>query len=217
MNPKAILFDLDGTLADTARDIFAAINLLLAQENKPPLNYTDIRKHVALGGLSIVQFAFGSALTKTEQDSLLQRFLKIYAQNLCAHTRLFPGVKETLTALAKNKVTLGVVTNKLQILAEPLLEQIGVYRFLECAVYGDTTPHKKPHPQPLMHASQQIGIDPRQCIYVGDSVNDMKAADAAQMYGVFANYGYGSEQLQTQDFSPAQRINRFADIMNLNL
>lgn len=213
MNFKAAFFDLDGTLADTAADIAFAINSLLAEEGKPSVDFDNLRHHVARGGRSIVQFAFGDKLTEHQQDALLQRFLAIYAKNLCVDTRLFPQVIETLGQLVEKQVLIGVVTNKMQVLAEPLLERLGVKALSCCEVYGDTTANKKPSPDPLLHAARQAKVLPQHCIYVGDSLHDMKAAEAARMKGVFAAYGYGTEHVRSMQHVP--QIHRFSEIMNL--
>ncbi len=212
MNNKAILFDLDGTLADTARDIFAAANRLLLEENLAPITFPVLREHVALGGRSIIQFSFGDTLSQLRQDELLQRFLSIYKQNLCVDTCLFPSVIETLEKLVQRGMLVGVVTNKMQVLAEPLLERLGLMTLSSCEVYGDTTKHKKPDPLPLLHAAKLINIAPEQCTYVGDSVHDMQAAQAAHMQSVFVNYGYGYNQASKQDWSCTHRVNHFSEI-----
>ena len=188
----AVLFDLDGTLADTAQDMGTALNLLLAEEGHTPIPLEDLRHTASHGGRNMVEYGFSTKMEESHLQSLILRFLDLYQQNLCVKTSLFPNVKKTLDQLSQKNIAWGIVTNKSGYLAEPLLTQLGIAEQAACRVYGDTTQEKKPSPMPLLHAADLIHRSPEHCLYVGDSERDIQAANKARMSPLFVTYGYGT-------------------------
>jgi len=185
-----VLFDLDGTLADTAPDMAQALNLLLKEKDYQPLPFDTIRPWVSHGGLALVRLGFGEERGDVKLENLRQRFLEIYAENLCRETRLFPGIPQLLAILSENGFNWGVVTNKPGYLTEPLVAQLTIQPPPACIVSGDTTTNRKPHPEPMLLACNQAGSDPHECLYVGDSERDIHAGKQAGMKTLVALFGY---------------------------
>ncbi len=186
---RAVLFDLDGTVLDTAPDMWGAMNVLLTEERRPPLPYAAVRPFVSHGAAGVLRTGFADA-TPERFAALTQRYLAIYRAALCRETRLFAGIAEVLEALALRGIPAGIVTNKAAWLTEPLLESLGLSRRFACVVSGDTVAERKPHPLPLLHAAGLLGAAPGECIYVGDAERDVQAAHAAGMPALVALYGY---------------------------
>jgi len=186
---RAILFDLDGTLLDTAPDLVGALNVLRAEHGLAPLAFESVRPAVSHGAARVLRLGFPLA-DADEFAALQRRFLDIYRAALSAGTRLFPGMERVLDTLASRGLQSGVVTNKPAWLTDPLLEGLGLRGRLACVVSGDTLPERKPHPLPLLHAAKLAGVLPGECIYVGDAERDIQAAHAAGMPALIARYGY---------------------------
>ena len=189
-NLRTVLFDLDGTLADTAPDMAQALNLLLKENDYEPLPFDTIRPWVSHGGLALVRLGFGEETGDLELENLRRRFLEIYAENLCRETRLFPGISQLLAMLSENGFNWGVVTNKPGYLTEPLVAQLTIQPPPACIVSGDTTTNRKPHPEPMLLACKQAGSDPHECLYVGDAERDIHAGKQAGMKTLVALFGY---------------------------
>ena len=185
-----MLFDLDGTLADTAPDMAHALNLLLKEKDYEPLPFDTIRPWVSHGGLALVRLGFGEERGDVELENLRQRFLEIYAENLCRETHLFPGIPQLLATLSEIGFNWGVVTNKPGYLTEPLVAQLTIQPPPACIVSGDTTTNRKPHPEPMLLACKQAGSDPHECLYVGDAERDIHAGKRAGMKTLVALFGY---------------------------
>jgi len=187
---RAVLFDLDGTLADTADDLAAAVNRLLQEERRPEKPAAALRRQASRGAQAMVRAGFGNSIADDEFERLVSRFLVIYAAHLHDRTRLFPAVAQTLQTLRAGGVRWGVVTNKNRHLAEPLLRYLGILDTADCLVYGDTTSQKKPSPEPLLFVARELGLATRDCVYVGDDLRDIEAARAAKMPVLAAAWGY---------------------------
>ncbi|KQQ46408.1 phosphoglycolate phosphatase [Duganella sp. Leaf126] len=187
--PRAILFDLDGTLADTAPDLAAAVNLLRTARDLPPADYALLRPTASAGARGMIGVAFG--LTPEDDGYLALRdgFFDNYAAHIADHSTLFDGVPQLLDGITAAGVAWGVVTNKPKRFTDPLLPLIGLDH-AACAISGDTTPHAKPHPAPLLEAAARLGLDPRDCWYVGDDLRDIQAGKAAGMPTIAAGWGY---------------------------
>jgi phosphoglycolate phosphatase len=185
----AVLFDLDGTLLDTAPDLAAALNALRVEEGDATLPVSAIRSHVSHGGAALVRLGFPQA-RDSEFERLRTRLLAIYRQNVARETQLFAGLGAVLEQLEAAHKPWGVVTNKPGWLTEPLLAALGLAPRAGCVVSGDTMPERKPHPLPLLHAARLIGREPGRCLYVGDAERDVLAARAAGMRMLIARYGY---------------------------
>ncbi len=192
---QAVLFDLDGTLADTAPDLAAAINQMLSARGLPNLPPTRLRPITSAGVAGLLAEAFGINNQHADFAALRKEFLGLYTENICIHSKLFPAMDVLLADMSANQIPWGIVTNKLARLAELLVTQLGLRDDTLCIVGGDTTPHAKPHPAPLLHAAAQLKIAPAQIVYVGDDLRDIQAGHAAGMLTVAAAYGYcGKDQ-----------------------
>ena len=186
---RAVLFDLDGTLLDTAPDMVGALDLLRAEQGLGPMNYDFARAHVSNGALGLIDIAFGE-LDQDHRTSLRERYLELYESRLATATVLFDGMADVLDSLEQRNMRWGVVTNKPAFLTEPLLDALGLLGRCACVVSGDTLPERKPHPQPLLHAVALMGMDAGLAMYVGDSDRDITAGNAAGMTTVAAAYGF---------------------------
>jgi 2-phosphoglycolate phosphatase len=186
---KAVLFDLDGTLLDTAQDFHESLNDLRAEENLEPLSFETVRAQVSHGGHALVRLGFGT-LEPEAHEAMRMRLLNIYRKRLAKHTRLFEGGDEMLDALENRGLTWGIVTNKPGWLTDPLLVEVNLSSRARAVVSGDTLPERKPHPMPLLHAARTLGVEPRECVFVGDAERDAQAAQSAGMYSVIAGFGY---------------------------
>lgn len=187
--PLAVLFDLDGTLLDTAPDMSAALNALRRLEGLAPLPFEAIRPHVSHGAARLVEVGFGCRAGE-RFESLRQRYLQLYRNDLAAGTRLFDGLGEVLAELEARRIPWGVVTNKPAWLTDPLLAALGLDRRAACVVSGDTLPQRKPHPLPLLHAAGLMRTPAARCTYVGDAERDIRAGRAAGMRTLVAAFGY---------------------------
>jgi 2-phosphoglycolate phosphatase len=187
--PRAVLFDLDGTLADTAPDLAAAVNRLRIERGLEPAPYERLRPVASAGARGLVGAAFGVKPGDAEFETLRDAFLATYEANLAVDSRLFDGVEAMLAHLQSQGMSWGVVTNKAARYTEALVPQIGLGH-AGCVVSGDTTPHAKPHPAPLLEAARRLGCEPQHCWYVGDDLRDIQAGHAAGMTTVAAAWGY---------------------------
>ena len=187
---KAVLFDLDGTLADTAPDLAYALNRVRDARGLPPLPLSATRPYASHGARGLIGVGFNVQPGDPGYDALRDEFLAIYADNLCRETRLFAGLPELLDQLEVRALRWGVVTNKQERFALPLLELLKVRSRAACVIGGDTTGKIKPHPEPLLAASRAIGLAPESCIYVGDDLRDVEAGQAAGMKTAVAMWGY---------------------------
>jgi 2-phosphoglycolate phosphatase len=186
---EAVLFDLDGTLVDTAPDMVRVLFEMIEAHGGKPLHYAEARASVSNGSLGLVRLAFPDAGDAGEK-MLQEEYLERYEREVCRDSALFPGLAEMLDEFDRHRRPWGVVTNKPQRMTEPLLEQLALRKRLACAISGDTLPERKPHPAPLLLASRQTGIAPAKTLYVGDALRDIEAGRAAGMTTVAAAYGY---------------------------
>jgi N-acetyl-D-muramate 6-phosphate phosphatase len=186
---RAILFDLDGTLLDTAPDMVGALNALRQEEHLAPLAYETVRPSVSHGSRRLVEIGFPH-IDPDGLAALQKRYLEIYRGALSVQTRLFDGMDRVLARLAELGMLRGIVTNKPAWLTDPLLEELALTGLFACIVSGDTVSAKKPHAMPLLHAAKLAGVDPTECVYVGDAERDVQAARAAGMPALVATYGY---------------------------
>jgi len=187
---KAVLFDLDGTLADTAQDLAYALNQVLIEQGQSPLPFETIRPVVSHGGIALIKLGFKLSPEDERFDPLRQRLLSIYENNICQKTVLFPQIQEILNDLTLNEIKWGIVTNKPGWLTYPLLDAMKITPAPETVVCGDTLEQRKPHPAPLLHACKEMQIQPEQCIYIGDARRDIEAGKAAGMQTIAIGYGY---------------------------
>jgi N-acetyl-D-muramate 6-phosphate phosphatase len=189
-NVKAVLFDLDGTFADTAPDMARAINQVRADKNLAKVPLEKLRPHVSMGARGMVGAAFGFTPEDKEFAPLRDQFLVHYARAICIETTLFHGIPQLVSILEQRGIIWGIVTNKATRYTMPLVRALSFDITAACVVCGDTCDRAKPHPDPLLHAANLIQIAPENCLYIGDDLRDIQAANSANMRGVVANYGY---------------------------
>lgn len=187
---KAWLFDLDGTLVDTAPDLGHAANHVRAECGLPPLPLIEYRPAASSGARGLLKVALD--MTPDHADFPVRRdsFLAHYRANLAHSSKLFPGMSAFLVAMELKGVRWGVVTNKPGWLTQPLMQQLGLSTRAACIVSGDSTPNPKPAPDPILLACKQLELRPSECVYVGDDLRDIQAAKAAKMRSVAAGWGY---------------------------
>jgi len=185
-----VLFDLDGTLLDTAPDLADALNTVLIENRRVPLPFETIRPVVSHGGIALIKLGFRLAADDPGFEPLRQRLLAVYRANLACRTRPFPGIEALLDRLEQSGIRWGVVTNKPAWLTEPLLQALGLLERTACVVSGDTLPERKPHPAPMLHACQLTGSRPEDCVYIGDAQRDIEAGRNAGMHTLVALFGY---------------------------
>ena len=187
--PRAILFDLDGTLADTAPDLAAAVNRLRTDRGLEPTPYALLRPTASAGARGMIGAAFGLTPADEGYEELRVQWFDYYQGAMAVHSTLFGGVIELLDGIAGAGMAWGIVTNKPARFTDPLIPLIGLAH-AGCVVSGDTTPHAKPHPAPLLEAARRLGIAPEHCWYVGDDLRDVEAGRAAGMMTVACAWGY---------------------------
>lgn len=187
---RAVLFDLDGTLLDSAPDLGAAAEQMRANRGLAPLPLEAYRAHAGSGARGMLRVAFDMAPEHSGYGALREEFLSAYEACMLVRTRPFDGVAMVLDELARRGLGWGVVTNKAQRFALPIAQSVSLLSAASALVCGDTTPHAKPHPEPLLEAARRLGMAPGDCIYVGDDLRDIQAGRAAGMRTVAARYGY---------------------------
>lgn len=186
----AIFFDLDGTLLDTARDFAYAINVLLARDNQPPVDFQAFRNEVYGESKRMIAFAFGIEESHPKFETIRQQFLQTYHQNCTHKTVFFDGMSYVLDMLDKKKIPWGIITSKPIWLTQPVVKHFGLDQRAACIVMGDTLSTVKPNPEPLLYACEHAKIKPENAVYVGDLQTDVMAAKAAGMKSVGVTYGY---------------------------
>ncbi len=211
---STVLFDLDGTLIDTAPDMAAALEILCDEEQHVRLPYDEVRPVVSNGSVALVTLAFGEKLDTQTLERLKTRYLEIYQQHLAVHSRLFDEMDELLQELEKNDIRWGVVTNKPGWLTEPLMESLGLHRRAACIVSSDSTKNRKPHPEPMFYACKLTNAKPEQCVYVGDARRDIEAGQNAGMKTIIAEYGYIGDGENTADWQADHSIQSPSQLLN---
>jgi phosphoglycolate phosphatase len=187
---QAVLFDLDGTLADTAPDLAAAVNKMRHERGLEMVPLENLRPLASAGARGLIGGAFGIGPEHPEFAAMREEFLANYEADLCIETTLFQGIDAVIDELDARGVRWGIVTNKVARLTDPLVALLGLDVRAGCVVSGDTTPHSKPHPAPLLHAARMLDLPPERIVYVGDDLRDVQAGFAAGMVTVAAAYGY---------------------------
>ena len=190
---QAVLFDLDGTLIDSAPDLAGAANDMRVARDLPPLPYDSLRPMVGSGARGMVGRALGVAPGDADFEQLRDEFLQRYESRMTRETRVFDAVSPMLEALRRHGMPWGIVTNKAARFAAPLVAALGLDQHAATLVCGDTTPHAKPHPAPLLEAALRMHMPPAACLYVGDDLRDVQAGRAAGMATLAAAWGYLGE------------------------
>jgi phosphoglycolate phosphatase len=212
---EAVFFDLDGTLADTAPDLCGALNRLLSEEGRPKLPLEKARPYTSNGTRGLLAIGFDIVPTDVGYADLVRRFLKHYENALWSHTVLFPEIGELLAGLEERSIPWGVVTNKPQRFTLPLLEGLGLRRRCACIVSGDSAPHPKPHPAPLLLACVAAQALPSRSLFVGDDQRDIVAGHAAGMITVAAAYGYLGVDVPIHSWQAHAIVNRPNEVLGL--
>jgi len=186
---QAVLFDLDGTLVDTAPDMVSALQDLQQHHGLEPVQYDRGRSNVSNGAMGLLRMGFPD-WSEEQRQGLICAYIELYSERLAHESTLFDGIDALLDELDDGNCPWGVVTNKPTHLTEPLLEQLDLAHRCICIISGDTLEQRKPHPAPLLHACELAGIEPARSIYVGDAARDIEAGLAAGMFTIAATYGY---------------------------
>lgn len=197
---KAVLFDLDGTFADTAPDLAAALNHVRGLHNLPALPLEIIRPQASHGSPGLLKLGFNVGPDAAEYPALREAFLAYYTAHICDLTTLFAGMARLLGTLEQRGILWGVVTNKPHRFTVPLMRALGYDARAACLISGDTCPRAKPYPDPLLKAGELMGVAPQHCLYLGDDKRDMDAARAAGMRCIVARYGYIDAQANADDW-----------------
>lgn len=195
-----VLFDLDGTLADTAPDLAEAVNQLRIEHGMEPMSLVQLRPFTSSGARGMLRAAFGINPEHPSYSDMVARFLAKYASRICVDTRIFDGMEALLDTLESNSIPWGIVTNKQSRFTEPLVTALQLHKRACCIVSGDSAARPKPAADPLLLACQQAKLDPTRCIYVGDDLRDIVAGRAAGMKTVAAAYGYLGEDLPIESW-----------------
>jgi len=212
---KAVLFDLDGTFADTAPDLAAALNHTRATRNLPPLPLDIIRPQASHGSRGLLKLGFGIEPEHPGYDALRDIFLDYYTRNICVHTRLFGDMAELVATLERRGIQWGIVTNKPHRFTLPLMQALGYAERAACLISGDTCAHAKPHPEPMLKACELMKVAPAQCLYLGDDLRDMQAANASGMPGIIASYGYVGTDASVKNWNAQGSVDKPTELLGL--
>lgn len=215
LHVKAVLFDLDGTLLDSAPDLGFAANQLRAARGLEPLLQASYRPYVGTGARGMLRIALGITSEAPGFDLLKEEFFQAYEQCMGQHSQLFEEVPSLLQTLRSHHLAWGVVTNKSERFALPIVQNSPALAGAGAVVCGDTTAHSKPHPAPLWEAAKRLGVEPEHCIYVGDDERDMVAAHAAGMKAIAACYGYLGGVSSVDVWNPDASINSPAELTRM--
>lgn len=210
---KAVLFDFDGTIADTAPDLGRALNRQRVARGQPPLPIELIRTEASAGARGLLNLGFDLKPGDPEYQAMREEFLAFYTEQLCHDTCLFPGIPELLEQLDSQAIPWGIVTNKPARFTRPLMHLLGLHPRAACIISGDDTPHSKPHPEPLLAACRQINVVPDSCIYLGDDVRDVQASLAAGVKPVVALYGYLGNGASPETWGASGLIDHPGDLL----
>ena len=187
---SCVLFDLDGTLLDTAPDLISCLNQALGMHGLATVEPESVKPFISFGAAAMITEGLKNAVNKDLQSAILETMLDLYQANIAEHTIFFDGMSETLNAIEAQGLKWGVVTNKRERFTKPLMMALNLDDRAACIVSGDTTAYSKPHPEPMLAACKQAGVVPEECVYIGDAAHDISAGKNAQMKTLAAIYGY---------------------------
>ncbi|WP_293747725.1 HAD-IA family hydrolase [uncultured Paraglaciecola sp.] len=211
--PNAILFDLDGTLLDTAKDLGNALNHILRDLERPEVAHETYRNIASDGAKGMLELGFGDDLKNFDFASLRQQFLDYYDNNICVDTDYFVGIEDLLLNLNQNAIPWGIVTNKPEFLTLKLVTSFPLLQNCAVIISGDTLSERKPHPLPLLHAEEKLSLALPNTWYIGDAERDIQAANSANMVSVIAQYGYISDKQQTVEWNADLSIHSPSDLL----
>ena len=187
---RLVLFDFDGTFADTARDMVGALNRRREAHAKHRLAFESLRPHVSDGTPALIRIGFGCGPGEDGYDALRNQFLETYEAHLCDQTTVYPGIDEILECCQKSDVPWGIVTNKPEQLTVRIMQTLGYFERANVIIGGDSLPQRKPHPMPILHACKHIGVNPQSTVFIGDSIRDIEAGRKANTDTIAVTYGY---------------------------
>mgnify|MGYP002654703481 FL=1 len=213
-NIQAVLFDLDGTLIDSAPDLGAAVDQMRVARGMSSLPLEHYRHMAGAGARGMIGLAFGYTPEHPEYEAMKEEFFRNYEACMTERTFAFEGIAEMIQALVDMNMPWGVVTNKSKRFAEPLTQGMSLFASSAVVISGDTTPHAKPHPAPLLEAAKRLNIDPSRCVYVGDDERDIVAGHAAKMKTVAATYGYLGAQADVSAWQAHAQIDSPLQLLN---
>ncbi|WP_028469732.1 HAD family hydrolase [Neptunomonas japonica] len=213
--PEAVLFDLDGTLLDTAPDFHWVINQLLTKNNLPEQPYVELRKHVSNGANAMLKAAFRLSDDDSKLPRLNQQMLSLYAQHLASDSKLFPGIELLLATLEEKQIPWGIVTNKPERFTTPILDTLKLSIRSASTICPDHVTKTKPDPEPLFLACQQIQAAPQNCIYIGDHIRDIDAGNRADMFTIGALYGYINESENSDSWNANAYVKHADQILSV--
>jgi N-acetyl-D-muramate 6-phosphate phosphatase len=190
MKLSCVLFDLDGTLVDTAPDLIASLNHALNQHGFKMVQPSHVKPHVSFGASAMINGCMKNALDDQTHHAILETMLTQYENNIALHSAFFEGILEVLDFIEKQNLSWGIVTNKRERFTHPLVKALELENRAACVICGDTTAHSKPHPAPLFEACKRAQVLPQNCVYIGDAAHDIVAGNNAQMHTLAATYGY---------------------------
>ena len=211
---SAVLFDLDGTLVDTAPDLAYSLNRTLNHNGFDALPYEAIRPHVSHGAAALIRFGFGMEPDTPEYAPIRDYFMETYIDNICRETRPFSGMEQVLSTLEERRIPWGVVTNKPSRLTDPLMDALNLSNRAGSIVSGDTLARNKPHPAPILHACKQIGVSADNTLYIGDAERDIQAGLAAGTRTLTALFGYLSEFDEPDNWGADGAVNSPLEILD---
>lgn len=213
MSIKTVLFDLDGTLVDTAPDLTDALNFTLSKNGFDKLPLQKIRPHVSNGSIALIEFGFAINSEHQKFDLYRKELLDFYTKNIANKSVLFSGINKVLDTIEARGLNWGIVTNKPSNFTEPLLKQLDLYDRAACVVSSDTLEFRKPHPAPMLHACNEAGSTPDECIFIGDALRDIQAGKNANMKTLIAMFGYIGENDKPETWGADGYIHCASDII----
>lgn len=197
---SCVLFDLDGTLLNTALDLTTALNKALAHHHFPEVTANAITPYISYGTTAMIETALKQKASEAIKASILECLLNYYANHIADFTKLYAGMPELLAALEAANILWGVITNKRERMAQPLMSAMNLTQRSACIICGDTTAYRKPHPQPMLTACKQLQTTPEKCLYIGDAEHDIMAGKVANMKTLVATWGYLKPDDNPQDW-----------------
>lgn len=212
---SAVFFDFDGTLADTVHGLYHEVHTLLQEYQRPITSLNHFRKHIDKGTVEFLKASFQIKNKNPQLKLLHKKFRERYYNSMTDNTELFPGIEDLLKYLNNNKLTWGIITNRTKELSMPLFKKLKLAQQAQCMVFADTLPRKKPNPDQMLYACDLLKLNPENCIYVGDTENDMRAANAANMKTILCHYGYMREQSDLSRCCIDYSVNDPAELFNL--
>ena len=211
---KAVLFDLDGTLLDSAPDLVGSLNWVRQTENLSPLPLSEMAQHASKGAVGLLKAGMPES-NDQQLESRRLRFLDHYAKNSFRHSRLYDGIPELLDYLGETEIPWGIVTNKIESLTLPILEAADLQETISCVVCGDTLAESKPHPAPVSLACGMLDVAPAETLFVGDDIRDIQAGKAAGTQTAAVFYGYGSNELIGDQVNASLQVHHPSDLLEL--